>query len=233
MPSSNVSDRPISGMAWLAGLGPNLLGFQWYFAPELWSVLNAEDPHGTLVLVLRRDGMSLAICGALYFLERQPAGFRQIGVAPGTYRGELGWLSRSGKLIRVLAAGPASPLPTTEAPDRSLVLARPMIAVSTQCRPDDPPAHVPAVAWIDGACNFERVDVGPAVICKDRNPDFSETSFTVVASTDVSVSLGVPIALDESPPSRCCEAWRASGAHTLPPDVGWPPSMPQNPVDVA
>lgn len=234
MATGDVSVHSVSGMVWLAGLAPGVLGFQWRVSPSLWSNLLEADPHGIPALTLRRDGHGAAApgSGALVMLDREPEGFRQIAVGPGIYHGDFGWLCGSGELLVLATVGPAAPPPARPADDPSLILIHPAVAA----RPADAPRRTPTgaspIVRIRAPRSFPRVRLATTEVEAESAP----TGATAASAEPVETFLAVYAEPERDPPiapEASSEAWRASGAHALPPEVGWPEPGPLRPAGAA
>ncbi len=234
MATGDVSVQSVSGMVWLAGLAPGVLGFQWQVSSSLWSKLLDVDPHGVPALTLRRDGHGAGApgSGALVMLDREPSGFRRIAVGPGVYRGDFGWLCRSGELLVLATVGPAAPPPARPADDPSLILIHPSVTTRAANAPCRTPTGAPPIVRIRAPQTFPRVRVAPASVVTDANAVERGVAEAGSVQTWPAVDCDPPLqsaaALD-----TLCESWRASGAHSLPPEVGWPEPGPLRPAGAA
>jgi len=234
MATGDFSPVSVTSMVWLSGLAPGSLGLQWQLETPLWSELLEHEPRGTPALTLRRagDGHAAPGSGALLLLERQPIGFRRIAVAPGTYEGEFGWLSGNGDLLVLARVGPASPLPDRPADDTSLVLVH-LPAQDDARRKLGAPHPAPSLpVRICRAGPQARVRLLPQGLCPDRASGTSRIHDGEL-SPPYWEGEGEPPLCDASTWEDQSDPWRASGAHSLPPEVGWPEPEALNPPGAA
>ncbi len=234
MATGDASVDSVNGMVWLAGLAPGVLGFQWQVSPSLWSNLLDTDPHGMLAVTLRRgrQDAGAAASGALVMLDQGQAGFRRIAVDPGIYHGDFGWLCGSGELLLLATVGPAAPPPARPADDPSLVLIHPAGAICPAPAPRRLEAGAPPMVRLRAHRTFPRVRLAPAHIATARAP--AETMATGAGPVQAFwAARSRPEHQPPIAPEMRGDAWRASGAHSLPPDVGWPEPGPRKPAGAA
>ncbi|MCX7818623.1 MAG: hypothetical protein N2652_05365 [Kiritimatiellae bacterium] len=225
----------VNGMVWLAGFAPGSLALQWHLGETLWTELRAASPSGTLALILRRqEGPSTTTGGALTLLGAAPAGFRRLEAAPGTYDGEFGWLDPAGEFTRLAQLGPARPLPAAPAVDISLALMAPSGAsVGAALQRMGKVERAASVTWIRRPQAFARVC--PAL---PTNPVPAGSSFPPIPATPPVVGEAGPAADwttngdEPAPAATAGQAWRASGGHQPPPEVGWPTATAANTLGV-